>query len=326
MALVDELRILARGGKGGNGVVRWMHLKGQEYSGPSGGNGGNGGDIYIRGGRDISLLGRYRGEKKFEAQSGRDGEASNCDGKGGNDLIIDLPVGSIVHNESTGEVHELLKEGDQKLVLKGGRGGAGNAVFKSSVNRSPMESTPGKEGEEAYLSIELRLIASAGLIGLPNAGKSSLLNTLTGSSAKVGAYAFTTLDPNLGALYGFILADIPGLIEGASAGKGLGSKFLRHIARTSILLHCVSLESENPLQDYETVRDEISRFGEGELADKQELVVLTKSDTRTPAEIEAVKKKFGKKAASIEVVSVLDDASVKHLSDTIVAALRKHEG
>ena len=326
MALVDELRILARGGKGGNGVVRWMHLKGQEYSGPSGGNGGNGGDIYIRGVRDISLLGCYRGEKKFEAQSGRDGEASNCDGKGGSDLIIDLPVGSIVHNESTGEVHELLKEGDQKLVLKGGRGGAGNAVFKSSVNRSPMESTPGKEGEEAYLSIELRLIASAGLIGLPNAGKSSLLNALTGSSAKVGAYAFTTLDPNLGALYGFILADIPGLIEGASAGKGLGSKFLRHIARTSILLHCVSLESENPLQDYETVRDEISRFGEGELADKQELVVLTKSDTRTPAEAEVVKKKFSKKAAGVEIVSVLDDASVKHLSDTIVAALRKNEG
>src|SRR3989344_1189170 len=141
-------------------------------------------------------------------------------GKGGSDLIIDLPVGSIVRNESTGEVHELLKEGQLQLVLKGGRGGAGNAVFKSSVNRSPMESTPGKAGEESYLHIELRLIASAGLIGLPNAGKSSLLNALTGSSAKVGAYAFTTLDPNLGALYGFVLADIPGLIEGASAGKG----------------------------------------------------------------------------------------------------------
>ena len=153
-----------------------------------------------------------------------------------------------------------------------------------------------------------------------------MLNALTGSSAKVGAYAFTTLDPNLGALYGFILADIPGLIEGASAGKGLGSKFLRHIARTSILLHCVSLESENPLQDYETVRDEISRFGEGELADKQELVVLTKSDTGTGGEAEVVKKKFSKKAAGVEIVSVLDDASVKHLSDTIVAALRKNEG
>jgi len=318
MALVDELTILARAGKGGDGVVRWLHLKGKEYSGPAGGNGGNGGDIYIRGVRDISLLGRYRGEKKFEA--GGDGESYNRDGKGGKNLIIDLPVGSIVHNTATGEVHELMAEGEQKLVLKGGRGGAGNSVFRSSVNTSPKESTPGLPGEEAELRIELRLIASAGLIGLPNAGKSSLLNALTGASAKIGAYAFTTLDPNLGAMHGYILADIPGLIEGASAGKGLGSKFLRHIARTSLLLHCVSLESEKPLQDYETVRDEISKFGEGELQKKPELIVLTKSDTRTPEEIAKIKKSFTGK--DVEVVSVLDDRAVKELGDTIVAALR----
>ena len=328
MALVDEMRIVARAGKGGSGVVRWLPLKSQEYSGPSGGNGGDGGDVYIRGVRDISLLGRYRGEKKFEAQSGSDGEGRNRDGKGGEDLVIDLPVGSIVRNEATGEVHELLKEGEQRLVLKGGRGGAGNAVFKSSINQSPMESTPGLPGEEAYLHVELRLIASAGLIGLPNAGKSSLLNALTGASAKVGAYAFTTLDPNLGVLYGFVLADIPGHIEGDSAGKGLVSKFLRHIARTAVLLHCVSLQSEKPLQDYETVRDEISRFGDGELAKKPELIVLTKSDTCTPAQAESVKKEFvkKKKGAGVEVVSVLDDALIKGLGDTIVATLRKNEG
>ncbi len=322
MALVDELKILARAGSGGDGVVRWLHLKGKEYSGPAGGNGGNGGDVYIHAVRDISLLGRYRGEKKFEAEDGGIGESYNRDGKGGKDLVIDLPIGSVVSNLATGEVHELMEEGQQQLVLKGGRGGAGNAVFKSSVNTSPTECTPGAPGEEAELAIELRLIADAGLIGLPNAGKTSLLNALTGASAKVGSYAFTTLDPNLGALYGFILADIPGLIEGASAGKGLGSKFLRHVARTKMLIHCVSLESENPLQDYETVRAEISAFGHG-LADKPELIVLTKTDTTNKGGVDkatATFKKIGKKVTS---VSILEDASVKALSESILTALRE---
>lgn len=323
MAFVDELSILARAGKGGDGVVRWLHLKGREYSGPAGGNGGNGGDIYIRGVRDISLLGRYRGEKKFEAQSGQDGESYNRDGKGGKDLMIDLPVGSIVRNASTGEVHELMHEGEQKLVLKGGRGGAGNAVFKSSVNTTPTESTPGLPGEEAQLHIELRLIASAGLVGLPNAGKSSLLNALTGATAKIGSYAFTTLDPNLGALYGFIIADIPGLIEGASAGKGLGSKFLRHIARTALLIHCVSLESDTPMEDYKTVRKELEDFEGADLSKKPELIVLTKSDTRDAAYIKEKIKEFKKTKRPVYTVSVIDDAAVKALGDTITAALQE---
>lgn len=322
MALVDELTILARAGKGGDGVVRWLHLKGKEYSGPAGGNGGNGGDVYIRAVRDVLLLSRYRGEKKFEAQNGGDGESYNRDGKGGKDLIIDLPVGSIVRNTATGEVHELVTEGEQKLVLKGGRGGAGNAVFKSSVNTTPMESMPGLPGEEAVLHIELRLIASAGLVGLPNAGKSSLLNALTGAAAKVGAYAFTTLDPNLGALHGYILADIPGLIEGASAGKGLGSKFLRHIARTSLLLHCVSLESETPLEDYRVVRGELERFEGVDLSQKPELIVLTKSDTRDSAYIKQKVKEFKETGREVCAVSVLDDEEVKELGDKVIAALR----
>ncbi len=209
------------------------------------------------------------------------------------------------------------------MLLKGGRGGAGNAVFKSSVNRTPMESTPGAPGEEAQLHIELRLIANAGLIGLPNAGKSSLLNALTGASAKVGAYAFTTLDPNLGVHFGYVLADIPGLIEGASEGKGLGSKFLRHIARTNLLVHCVSLESDDLIRDYETVRAEISRFSQGELDKKPEFIALTKSDTRDSDTLAKAAALFEARGKKVPFVTILDDASVKNFGDALVAALRQ---
>ncbi|OGC81115.1 Obg family GTPase CgtA [Candidatus Adlerbacteria bacterium RIFCSPLOWO2_01_FULL_51_16] len=322
MSLVDELIIAAKAGSGGDGVVRWLHVKGKEYSGPSGGNGGDGGDIYIRAVPDVNLLARYRGSKIFEAGSGGAGENRNKHGRRGDDFIVDLPVGSLVRNMDTREEYELLTPGDMKLVLKGGRGGAGNAVFKSSVNRTPKQSTPGAKGEEATLMIELRLIADAGLVGLPNAGKTSLLNALTGAAGKVAPYAFTTLDPNLGALYGLIVADIPGLIEGASTGKGLGFKFLRHISRTRMLLHCVSLESENPTADYEVVRRELSEFEGGVLAKKPEIIVLTKSDTREPKDIQKIKKLFEKGKSGVEVVSVLDDAEVKRLQDTLVATLR----
>ena len=323
MALVDELTIYARGGKGGDGVVRWLHEKGKEYSGPSGGNGGDGGDVYVRGVRDVSLLSRYRGEKRFAAGNGADGGNQSMHGKRGLDYIVDVPVGSLIHNKETGEVHEIMEEGQQVLILKGGRGGAGNEVFKSSVNRAPEEFTPGGAPEESELYIELQLIASAGLIGLPNAGKTSLLNALTSAGAKVGSYAFTTLDPNLGVLYGFVLADIPGLIEGASEGKGLGSKFLRHIARTELLVHCVSLESENPMDDYEVIRAEIGKYDKADLSAKHEIVVLTKTDTRDEAFIEEISARMRALNLEVYTVSVLDDEAVKAFGDQLVRLLRK---
>jgi GTP-binding protein len=322
MALVDELHIHARAGKGGDGVVRWLHLKGKEFSGPAGGNGGDGGNVFVSGVRDVSLLSRYRGEKRFEAEDGKDGANLNQHGKSGRDLTIEVPVGSLIKNMETGEEFEVLEENKPIMILKGGRGGAGNAVFKSSVNQTPEESTPGVPGEEGEIHIELRLIADAGLVGLPNAGKTSLLNALTGAVGKVAPYAFTTLDPNLGALYGKILADIPGLIEGASGGKGLGFKFLRHIARTRMLLHCISLESDDLIRDWEVVRRELDSFEGGILAKKPEYIVLTKADTRTPDEIEEAVKLMRKKNPQVTAVSVIDDEAVKRFQDLLAEVLR----
>lgn len=325
MAFVDELTFEARAGKGGDGVVRWLHEKGKEYSGPAGGNGGNGGNVYMRAVRDLNLLARYRGEKRFEGKSGAEGENGNRHGKGGGDITIDLPIGSLVRSNATGEKYELLEEGQTIMILKGGRGGAGNAAFKSSVNITPEESTPGAAGESATFTVELRIIADAGLVGLPNAGKSSLLNALTGTSAKVAPYAFTTLDPNLGALYGYVLADIPGVIEGASAGKGLGFKFLRHIARTRVLLHCLSLESEDVWADYAAVRRELDTFEDGALAGKPEILLFTKSDTRDGAYIEERVAEAKAKGFEALVVSILDDREVEDLRKALVAHLRTNQ-
>jgi GTP-binding protein len=322
MAFVDELTFDAAAGKGGDGVVRWLHEKGKEYSGPAGGNGGNGGNVYMRAVRDLNLLARYRGEKRFAAPSGDDGQNSNMHGKGGNDLTIDLPIGSLVRNTATGENYELLEEGETIMILRGGRGGAGNAAFKSSVNITPEESTPGAAGETATFTVELRIIADAGLVGLPNAGKSSLLNAMTGAAAKVAPYAFTTLDPNLGAMYGYIIADIPGLIEGASEGKGLGFRFLRHISRTRVMVHCLALDSTDIWADYATVRKELESFENGVLVKKPEIILFTKSDTQDENFIKEKIAEAKEKGLESYVVSILDDAQLEDLRKKLVAYLR----
>jgi GTP-binding protein len=318
--LIDEIKLHLKAGRGGNGVVRWLHEKGKEFGGPSGGDGGRGGNILVKGIRDIGALLRYRHVHQLKSESGLPGANKSMHGRDGADLILEFPLGSILTNLRTGEKLELLDENKEVVLLKGGAGGRGNEHFKGSVNRNPTEWTPGKEGEEAQFHIELQIIADAGLIGLPNAGKSSLLNILTNASAKVGVYAFTTLEPNLGDCYGKIIADIPGLIEGASAGRGLGDKFLRHIRRTKTLLHCVALDNEKYVESYDAIRHELATY-DPELVTKNEWVILTKSDAVEPETVKSVSEYFKRGKHRVFVVSILDEPQVKVLRDAIVREL-----
>lgn len=322
MALVDEITLHLKAGAGGNGVVSWLHEKGKEFMGPAGGDGGKGGDVYLKAVHDISRLTSYRYGNLFAAGRGGDGQRKSRHGKNGADIELEIPVGSVVTNNSTGRTYEFLKEGERTMVLRGGKGGFGNEHFKSSRNVRPMQSTLGKPGEEATFHVELRLIADAGFIGFPNAGKSSLLNELTAAHAKVGSYAFTTLEPNLGAFRGFIIADIPGLIEGAGEGKGLGTKFLRHIARTKVLLHCIALEEKNLLKAYATVRAELMGHSE-ELREKKEIVVLTKADTKDAKDIKKAVAALKKKNKNILIVSIIDDALLKAFKEKLLKILQK---
>lgn len=320
---VDELTIHAKAGKGGNGVVRWLREKGREFGGPSGGDGGRGGDVYLVGARNLNLLAKYRNKKEFCAEDAEAGGNRSLHGANGEDLEILLPIGSVVTDKQTGEKVFLQEEGEKILLLKGGNGGYGNEHFKSSTNQNPMEFTKGKAGGETDFFIEIELIADVGLIGLPNAGKSSLLNTLTSAHAKIGDYPFTTLEPNLGEYFGYIISDIPGLIEGAAEGKGLGHKFLRHVRRTKILVHLVSLENEDVVETYKTVRKELEEFDK-ELLEKREIVVLTKTDLIEDKQaIDKIVKKMQKLNKNVMTLTLYDDESVKIFQDFLTKELSK---
>lgn len=321
MAFVDEIKLHIKAGNGGSGVVRWRHERGKEFAGAAGGNAGKGGDVYAKAIRDLGILASYRNIKEFVSPNGGNGSRNSMHGKDGKDLVINFPIGSIITNLTTGKKVSLLKDEEKVLLLEGGRGGLGNEHFKSSTNVKPKQFTPGKEGEEADFLVELELVADIGFIGLPNAGKSSLLNELTNAKVKVASYAFTTLEPNLGDMYGFIIADIPGLIEGASEGKGLGHKFLKHIRRTKMLVHCLSLENENLEESYKTIRRELDAFDK-DLGKKEEVVVLTKTDMVSKEILTKAKKKISKLNKRVFDVSILDDESIKKLKDDLIKILK----
>jgi GTP-binding protein len=322
MAFLDEITIHAKAGKGGNGVVSWRREKFIAKGGPNGGDGGQGGDVFVKAIRSLRVLDQYRSKKEFFADNGVPGGSRSFKGANGQDLYIEFPIGSKITKVATGEVFELTHEGQEIRILRGGAGGHGNEHFKSSTNQTPQESTPGKDGEESELHIEVSLIADVGLVGFPNAGKSSLLNALTNATAKVGDYPFTTIDPNLGDLFGYIIADIPGLIEGASDGKGLGFKFLRHIAKTSTILHLISMEQESPLEAYKTIRKEIEEYGEG-IEKKDEVILLTKTDATTPEVVEKTKKEFENLGKKVFAVTLFDDENIKVFRDELVHFLKQ---
>jgi GTP-binding protein len=286
-----------------------------------GGNGGPGGDVYVRSVRDTNILARYKATKIFQARNGDAGQNFGMQGKAGEDCYIELPIGSIIKNLSTGRTIELFNDGEEQKILHGGRGGLGNEYFKASTNIRPEQSTGGMQGEEADFKVELNLIADAGLVGLPNAGKSSLLNALTEAKAKVGNYQFTTLDPNLGALKGgFIIADLPGLIEGAASGKGLGHKFLKHIKRTKMILHLISLENTDIIGVYKSIRKELEEYGNG-LDKKEEVIVLTKTDLVSKETIDLARKDLSPLNSNILEVSIIDDQAVKNIADYLTKTL-----
>jgi GTPase len=318
---IDEIVLPVAAGNGGAGVVRWRHEKFKPRAGPAGGDGGDGGDVYVRAVRDIGVLERYAGVTGLEAQNGQAGHDGSKHGRRGEDLYIDVPVGSQVSDLERHRTVELLTPGEVVLMYKGGKGGLGNEHFKSSVNRSPERATSGRLGERGVLHIELSLVVDVGIIGIPNAGKSSLLNTLTAAHAKVGAYPFTTTRAQLGDFYGFVLADIPGLITGASTGKGLGHRFLKHITRTKMILHCVSLESLDPIADYYTIREELSLYKK-DLDVKEEWIALTKSDLVNKEYSEGVKKELDKISSNVFVLSTKSGDGVKNFADTLVQYLR----
>ena len=282
MKFIDEAKIEVHAGKGGDGAATFRREKYIRYGGPNGGDGGRGGSVWARADRNINTLVDYRFARIHRAENGVRGMGSDCDGRAGRDLELRVPVGTVIHDADDGAlVADLAQDGARALLARGGQGGLGNVHFKSSVNRAPRQFTRGAPGESRNLALELRVLADVGLLGLPNAGKSSFIRAVSSARPKVADYPFTTLNPSLGVARAgetsFVLADIPGLIEGAAEGAGLGHQFLRHLARTRLLLHVVDVTESDPARDVRAIAGELKKYGEG-LERKTRWLVFNKID------------------------------------------------
>jgi len=294
MHFLDQAKIFIRSGAGGPGAVSFRREKFIEYGGPNGGNGGKGGDIIFEAVPGLNTLIDFRYAQHFRAERGKPGEGGDRTGAGGEDLVIKVPIGTqvLADDEERSLLLDMTRAGQREVFLRGGDGGRGNASYKTSTNRAPRQHGPGWPGEEMYVWLRLKLLADAGLVGLPNAGKSTFINAVTNARAKVGAYAFTTLRPQLGVVRRhdreFVIADIPGLIEGAAEGAGVGDRFLGHIERCRVLLHLVDANDEDVATSYRIVRDELDAYGAG-LTDKPFVVGLNKIDTLDDELIAALK-------------------------------------
>jgi len=318
--MIDFAKIRVAAGSGGSGSGSFFKIKGKRYGKADGGDGGKGGDVYIQASADLNTLERYRYVKDYKAQNGQNGTSSLRRGAQGTDLVLKVPMGTTV-TVADAQTYDLTQPGQKVLLARAGIGGRGNSKLKDEFGRRPKAGEAGEPGEEKAITLELKLIADVGLIGLPNAGKSTLLSKLTAAKPQIAPYPFTTLEPNLGVLQAdssrLVLADIPGLIEGASAGRGLGDLFLRHIERTKLLVHLIDITNPNPWQAYQAIRNELKAYSK-ELAKKKEIIVLTKIDLADEKTVQSAKDFFASKRKKALAISAEKLIGLQELIKTLL--------
>ena len=323
MKFLDQAKIYIKAGNGGSGSASFRREKFIEYGGPDGGDGGNGGSIIVESDRNLNTLIDFRYAQHFKAQHGKPGSKRNKTGANGKDLILKVPVGTQIYEEDNNTlIYDFVKNKEKYLVASGGQGGLGNVRFKSSTNRAPKKKTNGKIGEEFWIWLQLKVIADIGIIGKPNAGKSSLLAALTRAKPKIANYPFTTINPNLGVTYydgkEVTLADIPGLVEGAHKGIGLGDKFLRHIERCKVLLHLIDISEEDLISVYKKIKFELSTYDKN-LVNKKEIIFFNKSDLLDEKEINKKLSEFKKKIKSkYEIISIYSNKDIKKIKKILI--------